>query len=163
MFKALSSSTRVDMIKILLKDETHISALAKKLGISVPVAAKHVRVLETAGLVERREFGRSHVLRVKGERLYEMFNVFTEISSVELPRGRSALDALKVTCAVRTKRMNDKEFLVSIDGEEGFYLYEVNGEVADIPMNNYRLRNNDELKLKKLIPVTEKTVNIKTR
>jgi DNA-binding transcriptional ArsR family regulator len=61
MFKALSSPTRLEILKSLLRKEMHISAIARQMKISVPVAAKHVKILEKAGLVEKREFGRSRI------------------------------------------------------------------------------------------------------
>lgn len=163
LFKALSSPTRIKMLKMLMKEEMHISALAKKLGISVPVTAKHIRNLEKAGLIERKEIGRSHVLKVNSEQIYEVLNAFTEVSNIKLSKGKSILDALKLTCNVRTKRISDKELLISIDGKEGYYLYEVNGDIADVPMNSYKIKENSELKLKKLIPITEKIIKITTQ
>jgi len=163
LFKALSSPTRIKMLKMLMKEEMHISALAKKLGISVPVTAKHTKILEKADLIERKEIGRSHVLKVNSEQIYEALNAFTEVSNIELSKGKSILDALKLTCNVRTKRISDKELLISIDGKEGYYLYEVNGDIADVPMNSYKVKENSELKLKKLIPITEKIIKITTR
>jgi len=161
MFKALSSPTRLNMVKRLLKGETHISALARELRISVPVAARHIRILEKAGLIERKQFGKSHVLRAKPERLYDIPEAFIESSEVKVPRGKSVLDALKATCVVDTRRINGKEYLLSIDGKEGYYLYEVNGKLGEIAMNQYRLDRDVELKLKKLVPVTEKKINVK--
>jgi len=131
--------------------------------ISVPVAARHIRILQKAGLLERREFGRSHVLTAKPERLYALPDAFADSSEVTPPRGASILDALKQTCAVNTRRIGAKEYLVSIDGKEGFYLYEVDGELADIAMNQYKLSENTEIKLKKLIPITEKKVTVRIR
>ncbi|MBS7626522.1 helix-turn-helix domain-containing protein [Candidatus Bathyarchaeota archaeon] len=163
VLRALSSQTRVEIIKALLKDQMHITALAKRLGISVPVAAKHVRILEKAGLIERREYGRSHILRARGDRIYGIFDAFAERLNVKLSRGSSVLDALKMTCAVETKRVNDSELLISIDGKEGYYLYEVNSRLADIPMNNYKVKNNDEILLKRLIPITEKKITVNIR
>lgn len=163
MFRALSSQTRFDMLKMLIKDEMHISALAKKLGISVPVASKHVKILEKADLISRKVYGRSHVLKAKIEKIYDLLNVFSDITTVELPKGNSALEALKLTSAISTKKINDKELLVSIDGKEGYYLYEVNDRTATVSLDHYKLMNNSELKLKKLIPITEKIVKIKMR
>lgn len=163
LLQALSSPTRIKMLKMLMKEEMHISALAKKLGISVPVTAKHIKILEKAGLIERKEIGRSHVLKVNSEQIYEVLNAFTEVSNIKLSKGKSILDALKLTCNVRTKRISDKELLISIDGKEGYYLYEVNGDIADVPMNSYKIKENSELKLKKLIPITEKIIKITTQ
>jgi len=54
IFRALSSKTRIEMMKLLMQREYHVSGLAKALGISVPVVAKHVKILEDAGLVESK-------------------------------------------------------------------------------------------------------------
>jgi len=69
IYKALGSKTRVEMLKLLMKGEYHVSGLAKALGISLPVAAKHVRILENAELVGSKKFGKMHVLSVNKERL----------------------------------------------------------------------------------------------
>jgi DNA-binding transcriptional ArsR family regulator len=150
-------------MKRLLKGETHISALAREIQVSVPVTARHVRILQKAGLIEKKEFGRSHVLRAKPERLYELSDAFADSSEVDLQPGRTILDALKLTSAVDTKRIGGKEYLVSIDGKQGYYLYEVDGKVGDIAMNQYKLNNNVELRLKKLVPVTEKRITVRIR
>jgi len=63
LFKALGSSTRIQILKMLTKKQMHITGLANELKLSVPVVARHVRVLEKAGLVQRTKFGRTHVLR----------------------------------------------------------------------------------------------------
>jgi DNA-binding transcriptional ArsR family regulator len=150
-------------MKRLLKGETHISALAREIQVSVPVTARHVRILQKAGLIEKKEFGRSHVLRAKPERLYELSDAFADSSEVDLQPGRTILDALKLTSAVDTKRIGGKEYLVSIDGKQGYYLYEVDGKVGDIAMNQYKLNNNVEVRLKKLVPVTEKRITVRIR
>lgn len=163
MFKALSSPTRLEILKSLSRKEMHISAIARHMKISVPVAAKHVKILEKAGLVEKKVFGRSHVYKAKQDRFYKILDTLCETSQINLRRGTSVLDALKSTCIVNTKKINDKELLVSIDGKEGYYLYEVDGKLADTPMDRYKLRNDAELRLKKLIPITEKRIAIKLR
>lgn len=163
MFKALSSPTRLEILKSLSSKEMHVSAIARHMKISVPVAAKHVKILEKAGLVEKKVFGRSHVYKAKQDRFYKILDTLCETSQINLRRGTSVLDALKSTCIVNTKKINDKELLVSIDGKEGYYLYEVDGKLADTPMDRYKLRNDAELRLKKLIPITEKRIAIKLR
>ena len=45
---------------------------------------------------------------------------------------------LKVVAGVKIKRIGDKEFVVSIDGEEGFFVYAVDGKTPDVPINEYR-------------------------
>ncbi|MGQ9543860.1 MAG: metalloregulator ArsR/SmtB family transcription factor [Candidatus Bathyarchaeia archaeon] len=163
LFGALNNQKRVAILSTLRKDEMHISALARRLKVSVPVAAKHVRILEKAGLIERREYGRSHVLRANTKRLESILDELAQTSTVELPRGSSVLDALKQTCLVHTKKINGNEYIVSIDGKEGFYLYEVNQKLADVSMNNYKLKNDVQINLKRMIPVTERILVVKIR
>ena len=51
MFKALSSETRIKIIKILLNREIHLSGLARELNISVPVMSRHIKLLENVELI----------------------------------------------------------------------------------------------------------------
>lgn len=163
MFKALSSKTRREMLKILAREEMHISALAKELGISVPVAAKHTKILEEKGLVERKKFGRSHVLRVKKERLYDALDIFGETFSIEMPRGANVLDALKEVSGVTVEKIGDREYVTSVDGEEGYYIYEVDGTPPDKSINKFKLTRDSRIELKKLIPVKKKEIVIRIR
>ena len=83
LFKALSSKTRREMLKLLMKTDYHVSGLAKALGISVPVAAKHVKILEDAELVTRKTFGKTHVLAVNKAKLYDALETFSEDYEIE--------------------------------------------------------------------------------
>lgn len=163
MFKTLSSKTRRDILKILMREEMHISGLAKKIGISVPVAAKHVKILEEKGLIGRRRFGRTHVLHAKKERLYKALDEFGERIDIKVEKGSNLLDALKKVSGIEVKRVSEREFVTSIDGEEGYYIYEVNGELPMIPMEKYELKEDIEMELKKLVPVRRKRMYIKVR
>lgn len=163
MFKTLASKTRRDILKILMKEEMHISGLAKRIGISTPVAAKHVKILEDKGLVQRRKFGRTHVLRAKMDRLYKALDEFGEAYNIKMPRGSNLLDALKKVSGIEVKKVREREFMTSIDGEEGYYIYEVNGHLPKVPMEKYKLKKDIEMELKKLVPVRRKKMIIKVR
>jgi DNA-binding transcriptional ArsR family regulator len=160
IFKALGSKTRVEILKLLMKGEYHVSGLAKALDISVPVTAKHVKILEDAGLLQCKKFGRTHILKVNREKLYEAMVTFSEEYEIEVRKGTSLLDALKKVAGVGIKRIGDKEFIVSIDGEEGFYVYEVNGKFPDKPINEYMMDHGGEIEIKRLVPVLKKRVKI---
>lgn len=54
-FKALSSKTRVDIIKLLAVRNHNLSELAAKLGMSSPTIKQHLGTLGKAGLVEQIE------------------------------------------------------------------------------------------------------------
>ncbi len=66
-FGALSDGTRRAMLERLARGEATVTELARPFDMSLPAAAKHVRVLERAGLLSRQIEGRSHRLRIRGE------------------------------------------------------------------------------------------------
>lgn len=163
MFKTLSCKTRREMLKILAKEELHITGLAERLGISVPVTAKHVRLLEEKGLVTRKRFGRTHVLKANLERMYEALDEFSERADVTVPPGSTMLDALKKVSGVKVEKVSEQEFVTSIDGERGYYIYEVDGKLPEVPMDSYELKGNVKMKLKKFVPVSKKDISIRIR
>jgi len=168
VFKALSSETRRAMLKILAKREMHISGLARELGISVPVAAKHCRLLEEKGLIDRRRFGRSHVLKVNPEKihidkLYEELDIFSVTHSVEVPKGANLLEALKKVAGIKIEKVGDKEFITSVDGEEGYYIFEVDGKLPNVPVDKFVLDKNVKIELKKLAPVKRKKMDVRIK
>ena len=57
-FAALSDATRRGILARLAAGETSVSELAKPYDMSLPAVSKHLRVLESAGLVTRRKDGR---------------------------------------------------------------------------------------------------------
>ncbi len=52
------------MLECLTRADATISQLARPFRMSLPAASKHVRVLESAGLVEQRRVGRARVCRL---------------------------------------------------------------------------------------------------
>jgi DNA-binding transcriptional ArsR family regulator len=64
-FKALADPTRRAMLERLDRGEQTIAALAEPFAMSLWGAAKHVRVLQAAGLVSCRKVGRSQVCSLR--------------------------------------------------------------------------------------------------
>ncbi len=160
MFRALASRTRRRMLKLLLYREYHISGLAKELGISTPVAAKHVRILEEAGLVERQRFGRTHVLRARLEKIYSAFDWLAEKHEVRVKKGTTVLEALRQVSGIKIEERNGREYVTAIDGEEGYYIYEVEGSFPEVGMEKFVVERNIRVELKKLVPVKRKELRI---
>ncbi|MEM2123203.1 MAG: helix-turn-helix domain-containing protein [Candidatus Bathyarchaeia archaeon] len=161
--KALSSETRLEMMKILSREPLHITGLANRLGISVPVAARHVEILEKAGLIQRRRYGKTHILEARSQGLLAFMDELCESLEVEVEEGSSILDALKLTSAVEVKREEGGALLVSLDGERGYYVYEVNGSMPRKPLDLYLIHEDSVVKLKQLLPVARKEISIKVR
>ena len=70
-FGALADPTRRGMLATLMLGEASISELAAPYQMSFAGAAKHVGVLERAGLVERRKAGRRQLCRLRPQPLQE--------------------------------------------------------------------------------------------
>jgi DNA-binding transcriptional ArsR family regulator len=64
VFSALSDPTRRAMLRRLASGERTVGELAQPFAMSFAAAAKHVKVLEEAGLLRRRIEGRSHRCRI---------------------------------------------------------------------------------------------------
>lgn len=65
VFQALSDPTRRAMLRSLAGGERNIGELAAPFAMSFAAASKHVRVLETAGLLRRRVEGRVHLCSIE--------------------------------------------------------------------------------------------------
>ena len=70
-FHALADPTRRGMLASLALGEKSISELAEPFAMSFAGAAKHVKVLEGAGLVARRKVGRAQICALRPARLGE--------------------------------------------------------------------------------------------
>jgi len=70
-FHALSDPTRRGMLAHLAQGEKSIGDLAEPFSMTFAGAAKHVKVLEGAGLVARRKVGRSYMCALKPDPLAE--------------------------------------------------------------------------------------------
>ena len=66
-FAALADPTRRVILERLSRGEATSGELARPLRISWPAVTKHLRVLERAGLLQRRREGRNHVLTLEPE------------------------------------------------------------------------------------------------
>jgi DNA-binding transcriptional ArsR family regulator len=69
IFRALADPTRREMVASLAKGEKSVGELGRPFAISFAGASKHVKVLEGAGLIERRKVGRSQICRLRPEPL----------------------------------------------------------------------------------------------
>jgi len=60
VFHALGDRTRRALLARLAKEPSMITELAKPFAMSLPAVSRHIRVLESAGLVTRAVDGRVH-------------------------------------------------------------------------------------------------------
>jgi DNA-binding transcriptional ArsR family regulator len=103
VFHALSDPTRRAILSRLAGGETRITAIAAPFQLSLNSVSKHVRVLEHAGLVQRRVVGREHLCSLDPRPLHdaaswlehyrafwtERLDRLAELVESESPRPRS--------------------------------------------------------------------------
>lgn len=69
VFHALSSEPRRELLGALAGGERTVGDLASPFDMSLAAVSKHLKVLEGAGLVERRTEGRTTICRLRPEPL----------------------------------------------------------------------------------------------
>ncbi len=163
MFAAVSSQMRQRILQLLAEEDMHISAIARNLGISVPVASKHIKVLEDADLIERKIYGKTHVFSLKKKNFTGAFDPFAPVKRLEVDKGTTLMEAFKTVSVVEVKNIDGKDFIVAADGEEGFYIYEVNGKFIDKRAEDFILEEDSIVEWKRLEPVTKKKLIVSVK
>jgi len=83
-FSALADPTRRRILESLSHQQMRVTDLAEPFAMSLPAVSKHLRVLEDAGLLKRRRFGREHHLELEpapmqqAQRWIEQYRKFWE-------------------------------------------------------------------------------------
>ena len=94
-FQALSDPTRRGMLASLALGERSIGELGEPFAMSFAGAAKHVKVLESAGLIERRKAGRKQICSLNAEPLAEAerwLKQWEQFWTVRLDRLQALID-----------------------------------------------------------------------
>ena len=71
VFAALADPIRRGILERLAQGETSVGELAAPHKVSAPAISRHLRVLESAGLMERTKRGRVHNCRLRTEPMSE--------------------------------------------------------------------------------------------
>src|SRR5437763_7493823 len=64
-FAALADPTRRRILAHLARGSSRVTHLARPHAMSLPAVSKHLRVLEEAGLLRRRRYGRVHEMQLE--------------------------------------------------------------------------------------------------
>jgi len=68
-FAALADPTRRRLLAHLARGDQRVTHLARPHAMSLPAVSKHLRVLEKAGLLRRRRYGRVHEMQLDAKPL----------------------------------------------------------------------------------------------
>lgn len=83
LLKAASDPTRRDILTQLAQHgPTRITDIAARFDMSLNAVSKHIKVLEQAGLVQRRTLWREHLIEVRMEPLAEVDRWFAQLRSI---------------------------------------------------------------------------------
>jgi DNA-binding transcriptional ArsR family regulator len=101
LFAALADPTRRAIVERLLSaGELSVGDVAAPFSISTPAISRHLRVLERAGLVERRTERQWRYLRIRQAALAPVENWITR----HRKHWNAALDRLEALAATRTAK-----------------------------------------------------------
>ncbi|WP_335444834.1 ArsR/SmtB family transcription factor [Neobacillus drentensis] len=81
VFSVLSDPTRRAIIKELSKGEKTVKKLAEPFDMSLPAFSKHMKVLESAGLVSYRKAGRYKYYYLHQEEFYDAARWLNDLKS----------------------------------------------------------------------------------
>lgn len=78
ILKALADESRLLIIHELLKHDASVTNLSKALGIKIYNISRHLKILETSGLVEKKKKGNSRIYSIT-ERITSRFSEEDEV------------------------------------------------------------------------------------
>ncbi|MGV8986643.1 MAG: ArsR/SmtB family transcription factor [Cypionkella sp.] len=83
ILKAASDPSRREILTLLAQaGPTRVTEIAARFEMSLNAVSKHIKVLESAGLVSRRTLWREHLIEVRMEPLAEIDRWFAELRSI---------------------------------------------------------------------------------
>ena len=83
ILKAASDPTRRDILTLLAQHgPTRVTEIAARFEMSLNAVSKHIKVLESAGLVSRRTLWREHLIEVRMEPLARIDQWFGGLRSI---------------------------------------------------------------------------------
>ena len=71
LFNALGNAKRREIVRTLALHPSTVGKLAEEHGLSLPSIHRHIRDLESAGLLLRKKIGRTNFLAIRREGLRE--------------------------------------------------------------------------------------------
>jgi DNA-binding transcriptional ArsR family regulator len=86
VFHALADSTRREIVQRITTGNRTVAELSEPFGISAPAISRHLRVLESSGLITRHKEWRTHRFSLNESPLRDAQSVLNELSVFWLRR-----------------------------------------------------------------------------
>ncbi|MDQ2087799.1 metalloregulator ArsR/SmtB family transcription factor [Herbivorax sp. ANBcel31] len=94
VFKALSSPTRINILKLLKDGPLCVCKIIEDLGTEQSNTSQHLRALKNAGLIQSRKEGLKVIYSVK---YYEVFDIIDTVEKIILMQSEEAQKSIKVS------------------------------------------------------------------
>ena len=159
LFNILGNENRRKIVRLLFEKEYNINGIADEIGIAVPVALKHIRVLKKNRLVERKKIGNAHVLKLNSAYLQTIQKIFHAIDDsyvIKAREGETLLDAFRRVPGIGLKKTPSGYLVEKIDGKKGYFLFEIDGKLPEKSIEKILLEKNSEISFYHLTPVLGK-------
>jgi DNA-binding transcriptional ArsR family regulator len=82
LFGALSNSTRIRIVEILVPGEHTVNEIAEALGIGQSGTSQHLAILARSGVVVAEQRGASKYYRIRGPRIVRILNLIEEFCHI---------------------------------------------------------------------------------
>ncbi len=92
---ALAEPNRFAIVELLRDGPRSVTDIVDRLGISQPLASKHLKVLSDVAIVDRRVDGKRRIYALQQERFAELdrwLDTFTDLWAARFDRLQSHLD-----------------------------------------------------------------------
>ncbi|MEA3458601.1 MAG: ArsR family transcriptional regulator, partial [Candidatus Thermoplasmatota archaeon] len=139
------------------------TGLANALGISVPVTSRHIKILEEVGLINKKVIGNVYILSANTAGFKKIFDPLIQEETITISNGESLFDALKQLPMVKIKKIGKNKYITEIDGEEGYYLYGVNGKKPEMPIDEFKPHKDVILELDKIMEIKKRKIKVKVK
>ncbi len=90
VFKALSSESRLKVIRLLKEHPQCVNAVAKRLGMTQSAVSQHLRILKEAGLVRGKKRGNWMHYEISSENLERYGRAMAEVFGVWVKPKKAA-------------------------------------------------------------------------
>ncbi len=100
IFQALSDGTRRAILREVAKSERTVGELAEPHAMSLPAISKHLKVLESAGLISRERHGSFQIVRINATPLrsaQQWLNFYERFWTEQLDSLERVLDDDRLT------------------------------------------------------------------
>lgn len=164
IFRVLGNKNRRNILLTLQKKENHISALARELNIAVPVALRHIILLESVGLISKKKYGKTHVFFINKSaenKLKSLLNLIDEPQTVTISKNETLDKALEKISGIKIEHTKQGAFISSIDNNKGFFIFEVNGKLVSKSPDKIKINKTTTIELQRLSPIIGKKIEIK--